>query len=105
MLPSGVLLLEGKDGKECHEHSKNCVPYHLPIEGTIHPKLAVVPGSHPCFVLGEKKAAATMYLCDQCQCGWHMTFMKPPLTSLPSGQWSCPRCQRSSELGASTSDT
>ena len=43
VLPSGLLLLEGKDGRECREHSKNCIPCHLSIEGTIHLELAVVP--------------------------------------------------------------
>jgi len=55
VLPSGLLLLEGKDGRECREHSKNCAPCHLPIEGTVHPELAVVPDGLPCFVCGEKK--------------------------------------------------
>ena len=31
VLPSGLLLLEDNDGKECREHPKNCVPCHLPI--------------------------------------------------------------------------
>jgi len=31
---------------------------HLPIEGTSHPKLAVVPIGLPCFICGEKKNAA-----------------------------------------------
>ena len=43
VLPSGLLLLEGKDGRECREHSKNCAPYHLSIEDTIYHKRAVVP--------------------------------------------------------------
>ena len=63
VLPSGLLLLEGKDGRECREHSKNCAPCHLSIEGTVHPELAVVLEGLPCFVCGEKKGAATMLLC------------------------------------------
>ena len=55
VLPSGLMLLEGKDGKECREHSKNCAPCHLSIEGTVHPELAVVLEGVPCFVCGEKK--------------------------------------------------
>ena len=92
MLSSGLLLLERKDGREWREHSKNCAPYHLPIEGTVYPELAIVPESLPCFVCGKKKIAATMILCDQCQRGWHMTCLTPTLTSLPSEQWSCLRC-------------
>ena len=101
VLPSGLLLLEGNDGRESCEHSKNCVPCHLSIEGTVHPKLVVVLEDLPCLVYGEKKRTTTMLLCDQCQCGWHITC-KPPLISLPSGQWSCPRCQGFSIPGTST---
>jgi hypothetical protein len=105
VLPSGLLLLEGKDGRECREHSKNCAPCHLSIEGTVHPELDVVLECLPCFVCGEKKRAATMLLCDQCQRGWHMACLRPPLTSLPSGQWSCLCCRGSSVLGVSTNRT
>ena len=63
---------------------------HLPIEGTVHPELAVVPKGLPCFMSREKKGTDTMFLCDQYQRGWNMTCLRPPLTSLPSRQWSCP---------------
>ena len=43
------------DGKECHEHSRFYAPCYLPIEGTIHPELAVMPEGHPCVVFGDKK--------------------------------------------------
>ena len=105
VLPSGLLLLKDKDGRECREHSNNCAPCHLPIEGTVHPELAVVPEGLPCFVYGEKKGTATMLLCDQYQRGWHMTCLRPSLIFLPSEQWSCPRCRGSSVLGASTNRT
>ena len=36
----------------------------FPIEGTIQPKLAVVPQGLLCFVCGENKGIATMLLCD-----------------------------------------
>ena len=105
VLPSGLLLLECKDGRECREHSKNYAPCHLPIKDTVHLELAVVPEGLPCFVCGKKKGAATMLLCYQCQHGWHMACLRPSLTSLPSRQWSCPRCRGSLVLGVSTSGT
>jgi hypothetical protein len=40
-----------------------------------------------------------MLLCDQCQRGWHMACLRPPLTFLPFGQWSCPRYRGSLVLG------
>ena len=85
MLSSGLLLLIGKDGKEYCKHSKNLSTCHLPIEGTVHPEPAVVLKDLPCFVCREKKWAAMMLLCDKCQRSWHMTCLRPPLTSLPSG--------------------
>ena len=84
MLLSGLLLLEGNDGRECRKHSKNRVSCHLFIEVTVHHELAVMLEGFPCFVCGEKKRAATMFLCDQYQHGWFMTCLRPPLTSLPS---------------------
>jgi hypothetical protein len=54
MLPSDLVLLEGKDGKECCKHSTSCAPCHLPIEGAIHPERTDVPKDLPCFVCGVK---------------------------------------------------
>ena len=42
VLPSGLLLLGGKDGKECRERSKNCTPCHLSIEGIVHHEPTIV---------------------------------------------------------------
>ena len=102
VLPSGLLLLEGNNGRECHKHSKNCIRCHLPIEDTVYYELAVLPKGLPCFVCREKKEEATILLCDRCQCDWHMACLRPPLISLSFGQRSCPRCRGSSVLGAST---
>ena len=85
ILPSGIFLFEEKDGQECREHFKNCTSCHLPIKGTLHLKLAVVPEVLPCFICVEKKCAATMLLCDTCQRGYHMACLNLPLISLPSG--------------------
>lgn len=60
------------------------------MDGTIHPKLAVVLEGLPCFVCGKKKGAATMLLCDKCQGGWRMSCLTPPLTLLPLDEWICP---------------
>ena len=38
---SGVLLLEGRDGKLSKDHTRNCAPCYLPhIDGTTHPSLS-----------------------------------------------------------------
>ena len=85
VLPSGILLLEGKDGRKWREHSKNRAPCHLPINDSVHLEVAVVPQGLPYFVSGKKKGAATMLLCDHCQRGSHMACLTPPLSILPSG--------------------
>ena len=64
VLPSGLYVVEGKDGRECREHSKNCASCHLPIKGIVYPELAVVAKGLPCFVCEEDKGAAAMLLCD-----------------------------------------
>ena len=94
ILPSGVLLLEGKDGQECKDNTKNYAPYHLPIKRTIFLELAMVLVGYKCVVCGEKKGVATMLLCDVR--GWHMAYLTLPLSMLPEGEWICPRCKRAS---------
>ena len=65
-------------------------------------ELVVVLEGFPCFVCREKKRVVTMLSCNQCQHGWHMTCLRPPLTSLPSGQWNWPRYGGSLMFGACT---
>ena len=64
VLPSGLLLLEGKDGKEYCAYFKNCVPCHLPIESIVRLELTIVLEGLPCFMGGKKKISITMLLCD-----------------------------------------
>jgi hypothetical protein len=45
----------------------------------------------------------SLLLCDQCDTPWHMECLKPPLITIPDGDWFCPDCvgrvsQRSSVL-------
>jgi len=66
-LPSGVFLLEGKDGQEYRDNTKNCTTCDLPIDGVVDAKLVVVPPKYKCFVCRESKVATTMLLCDSCK--------------------------------------
>ena len=79
VLPSGILLLESKDKRECWEHSKNCAPCHLPIDSSVHVELAIVPYVFCSFMCDEKKGVAIILLCDQCQRGWRTVCLTPPL--------------------------
>ena len=71
---------------------KNYALCHLSIKNIINSNLVVMPEGLSCFVCGERKRVAIMLLCYQCQRSWHMTCLRPLVTSPPSGQWSCPRC-------------
>ena len=33
-----------------------------------------------------------MLLCDTCDRGWHLFCLNPPLSKIPDGEWSCPKC-------------
>jgi hypothetical protein len=95
VLGSGVLLLEGRDGKFWKDHTHNCAPCHLPhIDGTIHPGTSHISVGLKCRLCGSPKRAATLVICDVCSIGWHLECLTPPLLEVPVGQWSCPTCVR-----------
>jgi len=82
VLPSSILLLESKDGQKCREHFKDCIPYHFPIEGSIHLEVDV-PHGLLCFVCGEKKGTSSILLCNHCQYRWHMVCLTSPHLIFP----------------------
>eukprot|EP00047_Mylnosiga_fluctuans_P014492 m.38903 g.38903 ORF g.38903 m.38903 type:complete len:1000 (+) comp5537_c0_seq1:133-3132(+) len=45
-----------------------------------------------CTVCGKDTNKAKILLCDQCNGGYHMSCLKPKLTSIPAGDWFCPKC-------------
>lgn len=92
VLPSGVLILQGKCGKRIKDHIGNCSPCHLPIDGTIDLTLANIPASYQCYECGRTHQHAKMLLCDGCQRGWHTFCLTPPLPAVPEGDWFCPLC-------------
>jgi rubredoxin len=97
VLGSGVLLLEGRDGKLWKNHTRNYVPCHLPhIDGTVHPGTSHIPASLRCRLCGSAKRVAAMVICDTCSTGWHLECLTPPLLEVPVGQWACPECVRHS---------
>jgi hypothetical protein len=53
VLGSGVLLLEGRDGKFWKDHTRNCAPCHLPhIDGTVHPSTSHISVRLKCRLCG-----------------------------------------------------
>ena len=94
VLPTGVLELEGMDGRIWKDHTRNCAPCHLPnIDGRVDPNLSSIPASLKCMLCGRAQGAATMILCDDCSTGWHMQCLTPPLVQIPINKWRCPRCK------------
>ncbi|PTQ36949.1 hypothetical protein MARPO_0060s0038 [Marchantia polymorpha] len=89
VLPSGVLLLEGRDGVVWKDHVRNCAPCHLPnVDGTMDSSLAVVRAGLRCMLCGSAGQAACMLVCDRCSRGWHMLCLTPPIYVIPAGRWS-----------------
>jgi hypothetical protein len=65
VLPSGMLMLEGRDGMVWKDHVCNCAPCHLPnVDDTIDPRLAVVPAGLKCMLCGLASGAPTMLVCE-----------------------------------------
>ncbi|BBN09865.1 hypothetical protein Mp_4g23350 [Marchantia polymorpha subsp. ruderalis] len=87
VLPSGVLLLEGRDDVVWKDHVRNCAPCHLPnVDGTMDPSLAIVRAGLRCMLCGSVGQAARMLVCDRCSRGWHMSCLTPPIYVIPAGR-------------------
>jgi len=50
-----------------------------------------------CRFCRKKRDPAKMLICDGCNRGHHMYCLKPPLESVPSGEWLCPECKAKSK--------
>ena len=46
-----------------------------------------------CRLCWRKSHEDKMLLCDKCDCGHHIFCLRPPLTSIPEGEWFCPKCK------------
>jgi hypothetical protein len=63
--PSGVLELQGANECTIWDHSKNCVPCHLPnLDPTIITSTWIPPLDYPCQVFQKIDDAGQMLLCD-----------------------------------------
>ena len=41
-----------------------------------------------------------MLLCDLCNAGYHLGCLRPPLASVPAGDWYCPACTEAAKKKA-----
>ncbi|KAG7164131.1 Remodeling and spacing factor 1-like, partial [Homarus americanus] len=46
-----------------------------------------------CTKCGHDDHPETILLCDNCDAGWHLSCLRPPLLSVPEGDWVCPTCE------------
>jgi hypothetical protein len=70
--PSGVLELQGIDGRTIRDHSKNYPPCHLPnLDPTIITLTWIPPLDYPCQVCQKKDNDNQMLLCDNYNGGYH----------------------------------
>ncbi|KAH9538407.1 hypothetical protein CY35_15G002400 [Sphagnum magellanicum] len=75
--PSCVLELQGANECTIQDHSKNCVPCHLP---NLDPTIITIDDANQ------------MLLCDNCNGEYHLFCLKPELTQVPTGNWYCSSC-------------
>ncbi|XP_072931393.1 E3 ubiquitin-protein ligase UHRF1-like [Epargyreus clarus] len=47
-----------------------------------------------CYLCSGKEDDGSILLCDECNNGFHMKCLSPPLTQVPEGDWYCPSCKR-----------
>lgn len=47
-----------------------------------------------CYLCLGKEFPEKIVLCDECNNGYHMICLEPPLTELPEDDWYCPSCKR-----------
>jgi PHD-finger len=53
-----------------------------------------------CERCGSAANEAEMLLCDGCDCAYHLACLRPPLKSVPAGDWYCPACDPDGAHGA-----
>jgi transposase InsO family protein len=90
---NGVVTLQGKCGGVMVNNITNLAPCHLPnIDVSLDTRLLRPHASLPCQVCRFADDGDTMLLCDNCNTGWHMACLNPPLSDIPAGIWLCPMC-------------
>ena len=93
-LDSGVVMLQGADGALIKSQAAHLAPCPVQVHDDVDIRDRHIPSSHACRKCGSPAKAASMLLCDQCNSGWHIFCLNPPLTSIPAGSWYCPECTR-----------
>ncbi len=84
--PLSVLELQRIDERTIWDHSKNCVPCHLPnLNPTIITSTWIPPLDYPCQVCQRTNDVDKMLFCDNYNGGYHLFYFQPKLTQIPVG--------------------
>lgn len=87
---SGVLKLEGSDGRTVRVHMEQCAPCHrADIDGRVDPRTAVPFLDFACSRCRRSTGAARLLLCNGCGAGWHLECLPQPLSVVPE-HWKKP---------------
>ena len=90
---SGVLILQGRDGRVMAVHLSACAPCHLPnIDPTMDLTLGPAESAGPCNVCHMEDDPQLTILCDNCNDAYHLRCLTPPLSRVPAGDWLCSDC-------------
>ena len=46
-----------------------------------------------CKICRRKELGSTLILCDDCNLAYHLQCLRPALSEVPQGHWSCPVCK------------
>jgi len=91
--PSGVLELQGVDGRTIRDHSKNYVPCHLPnLNPTIITSTWIPSLDYPCHVCQRTDDNDQMLLCNNSNGAYHLFCLMLELTQVPADIWYCSSC-------------
>ncbi len=95
VLPTGVLVLQGRCGGTMKVNVAECAPCHLTnINPVLDPQLQRVGADFPCEVCGSPDDEEVMLICDGCFKGYHIYCLQPPLAAVPEVDvWLCPGCK------------
>jgi transposase InsO family protein len=95
LLPTGVVVLQGRCGRTMKVNVAECAPCHLTnINPVLDPSLQRVDASFECTVCGSPDDDAVMVLCDGCFRGYHIYCLQPPLAAVPEEEiWLCGDCK------------
>ncbi len=91
--PLGLLELQGANGRRVWDHSKNCLPCHLPnLDPTIIVSTWIPPLDYPCQVCQRIDDVDQMLLCDNYNGGYHLLCLKLEFIQVPVSIWYCSLC-------------